>query len=397
MKEEALLKRKRLTEEKYERKKMHQRNKYWEKKKRELEGNDSGNTGAIGKSCTVENRTNYCKQTLKHAMKNKTVPNLKTRCLVNESDLGNNDCIKSVVVSDTNTVTELHQVQNKKPRRNSAKKLTLEEKRRKEREKKQKQRAKIYSDPVQHQQFLLREAENYQKRKKAGKLKMINEKSKREQRIQRRRWIVNARNYRNTKKKEKNEAAYLAANSPPPSPPNEPENLIDVRSISRRRSLKNHKLLKIKNQDLETKNVKLQRALERYKKKYYRMKNVQHQYDSPNAKVKNTFRKGTEAIKKRLKFAEVLSSQIKYNMSTASPTEKKIIAKMISGDYIKKHRVTYQLSNFLSLHQIRQVKKRLTLSKRKRLTNKIEELKRNITLFYENDENSSISPGKKGC
>ena len=57
-------------------------------------------------------------------------------------------------------------------------------------------RKKLKEDPVKYQQYIDREKERYKRRKETGKLKVISQLSKREQRQKRKQWRVKQNNKR---------------------------------------------------------------------------------------------------------------------------------------------------------------------------------------------------------
>lgn len=79
-------------------------------------------------------------------------------------------------------------------------------------------RKKLKEDPLKYQQYIDREKERCKRRKETGKLKVISQLSKREQRLKRKQWRVNQNNKRANDKLRQEIQHYVASNTPPTSP-----------------------------------------------------------------------------------------------------------------------------------------------------------------------------------
>ncbi|CAH0556601.1 unnamed protein product [Brassicogethes aeneus] len=316
--------------------------------------------------------------------------------------------------------------------------VSTEEKRRKEREKKRRQRQKLKENKEKHEEYCKKERENYQKKKSLGKIKLIAEMNKREQRLQRKQWRMRQHKRR---MKLKNVENFLSYNSPPESRAVTPDNqrpespvvldlsvnegLNQIPGLEKSDQRKTHKrtpkeaLSNTENTKLTNKLKQAERLLnetqhklniakakaERYKKQLQRehRKLLRKSSTTPtlNTKVDGIIQRGdTKEIKKQLLFGEVLQEQIKSNLQSCSTEiEKQIASKIISGRVAKKYRVAGKMNSLISNHRYNRSLRQTEImpSRKIRMEEYAQKIKKLIFDFFVSDEVSVQTPGKKDC
>lgn len=258
-------------------------------------------------------------------------------------------------------------------------------------------REALKNDPVKFEEAKKLERERYHKRKEQGKIKAISKLNLRDQRALRKDWRNRSKKSYDRKKKLKKELNNLE--TPPSSPALADPILLDATpgnhghstrsSAGKKRSRNNRKMLKLKIMHLKEK-LKKERALkEKLKKQLYRKKKQKR--DSPNSKVEEMVKgqRVSSALKQALLFGEVLSCQIKHNISNKTNRgEKRILVSSITGKVVKKYRFQKKLKSL--------VPTRLMYSKKPKKANILMNgVRTYIEKFYENDDSSRICPGKK--
>uniref|UniRef100_A0A8D9AZZ8 Uncharacterized protein n=1 Tax=Cacopsylla melanoneura TaxID=428564 RepID=A0A8D9AZZ8_9HEMI len=296
-------------------------------------------------------------------------------------------------------------------RKKSQKEKYLQKRREQKKLSMRKAQEKLRNDPDKHEQVLQKRREAYKQKKDAGKTISIDKMNPRDKRTIRKNWKIASAKYREKKNEENQTQAFLDDNSPPPSP--QPQNYslegcqVEVNIVNnyaeagRKRSRKNREEKNIKIKELEKKLKKAEaekKKLKKYKNKYYRLKNneVTPKADyTPRTKVSKLLKKTpvSNELRKKILFGEVISQQIQQNFAdTNCKTKRALFQDVIGGKVIEKYKFKRYLEVLTS-------KRRNTegYSKQKRIKyhKSIEELRRHVKEFLEQDISSRLTPGKK--
>ena len=293
---------------------------------------------------------------------------------------------------------------------------SVEERRKYERDRKRKQRENIKKNKERHEALNKIARERYHTNKAEGKIKNICDLNPRLQRSLRKRWKINQRRHRESVKRAQKLREYVEENSPPPTPEpvSEPEinmhypqqNQNVLRRVQNSEgSKKKNKKNKVYKDLARTKNqlVVEKRKAERFKKKYQRLLKLKTSIKStsPNTKVTDIIqRRDVKEVKRRLLFGEVLQQQITKNVKNMkTQREKQIAAAVVGGENFKKYRLTKYVKNIVSSHNYKKAKnvKNLNPNRKKKLCEKMEKIKRDVQLFFDDDLNTTQAPGKKDC
>lgn len=307
-------------------------------------------------------------------------------------------------------VTELlHKTQKKQKKTVSLKQI--EEKRRKEREKKRRQREKIKKNPVALAEKREKDRQCYYRRKEKGTITNIHQKSKRDQRLIRKRWKINSKRYRDKQAIATKGANFAENNTPPTSPEiltpassviadlgraSSSRERCGRKKVCANRSATNRQLQKTKKK-LQIANKKV----ERYKKRLQRLTQLSITTPSPKSKVKAIVGKKkniSKTVKKRLLFGEALVTQLKENRKElVDQKERQMFAKLLSGNILKKYRLMGKAKSFLSYKEQRNsLASKGKHYVRKKKSNSIStEIASSVRHFLEEDVNSRMCPGKK--
>lgn len=274
----------------------------------------------------------------------------------------------------------------------------IEKRRKQKREAERRRRERIKSNPELYEKAKAEERARYHRRKKQGKIKSINEESKRTKRIIRKRWRTAANKYRKSKKIMKAAVEFAEQNSPPASPIPQDQIFNPTPATSRRDS--GRKIVKRNRskmyRDIQKLRLELQKTrnqLEKYKKRFYRTKNKKDKEKelSPRSRVLKSLEgcNVPENIKEKLLFSEALNAQISKNLQDVrSVRRRKTYGKLVNGSIMKKYRLVGKLKDFASY-------KILRTSNRKKVAHiNSKNLKKAIQEFYLRDECSRIAPGK---
>ncbi|XP_054288719.1 uncharacterized protein LOC129004253 [Macrosteles quadrilineatus] len=277
---------------------------------------------------------------------------------------------------------------------------SLEEKRKYEREKKRKQREKIRSDADLYAKYLENERIQNKKRKETGKIKSINEMSKREQRVQRKKWRENSMRYAQRKKKREREEEFMRENSPPPETILSPNSSVSsANKISGRKKVRRDRSKVVRELEKTKKMYKRSVALaEKWKKRYYKKMSKVEASPSPKKRVEATISKGIAEVRKKLLFAEALNKQLRSKAKLLkSHRDKQTFYKCLSGTTLKKYRCLKEARGFLKRSEKKyRCNNSLRQFERKKKSTSIGYLqKKAIQKFLEDDDNSIVRPGKK--
>ena len=162
---------------------------------------------------------------------------------------------------------------------------------------------------------------------------------------------------------------------------------------------RNISILEKEKKNLNEKNEVLKRSVEKYKKRAQRLKISQksNRSPSPNKRALQTMKNGREKIKRELSFSYILLKQLKINYNSAKSREKTSIARIVSGNIVKKYRCMKKLTPLISLQRLRAntENNQFILKKQKRISKKIKLLKEQIQEFFIDDEITTQSPNKK--
>lgn len=288
------------------------------------------------------------------------------------------------------------------------KKQTNEERLQKKREAEKRRQERIKADP----ELLLKEKEKwkkkYESRIQKGQIKLVNDMSRRQLKAQRKTWKEKKRNQRETKKKNTEFEEYLQINSPADSNDNNevedqpavhnPESIkTDRRKESGEKRKKRNIAKAYRDRDYyKKKNEELNKKMKMYKKRYQRLKqqNTPKSPLTPKSKV-NKFLKGKkvdEGVRKRLFEGEVFKSEFKKHYSELQSHKDKQAFKerLSSSKILKKYKL---ITSTCKLLQCSSKIKPTYVANKKQFMVSTKRLQ--VRHFLENDENSTMSPGKK--
>ena len=269
-------------------------------------------------------------------------------------------------------------------------------------------RKRKYLDNLTLEQRELKKAkdrEYYQKKKAENKIKSIKSMTEREKRKQRALWKKNSRKYR----QKKENLVNIITNTPPQS---EDENIHvhnDTpyltkrkrgRKVVRKDRAKAYRTIAKQNtkiKEMQNKIDSLKKKIKRQKRKERMLKTVSKNEASPNTKVDNIIRDANVAadVRKKLLFAEVLTSQLQVTAASLpkNSKEREAFQKSVSGTVIKKYRMLNMTKHFLPKNRTN--KDILKTDAKRRVCVVTPEIRSEIVNFFEKDEVSRMCPGKR--
>ncbi|KAG6443763.1 uncharacterized protein LOC115456138 [Manduca sexta] len=255
--------------------------------------------------------------------------------------------------------------------------------------------------PEQKEMKRLKDREYYQRKKAEKKVKTISDMTEREKRKQRKSWREYSQKYRQKKKMMEN----ILADSPPASENEMKSDIRELRKKSGRKRIKKdraqaYRIIKKQKQQIQ----KMQKSIDKLRKKVERNRRreeraSQHCADTPTRKVDEITRECfvTPEVRKHLLFGQVLTAQLKDTAENLPKNSKQREAfqKCVSGNRIKKHRLSYIAKQFLYKNKN---KDNILISNRRRQTLAItQQIREDIHKFFERDDVSRICSGKKDC
>lgn len=262
-------------------------------------------------------------------------------------------------------------------------------------------------DPLRRLEYLETSKQIYRNNQASGKRVLISELGKREQRERRKTWKVQQRKSRQAKSRVK--AATL--NTPPISPDLQDDiNIVDFpipdnsyiqgnepssAQAKRGRKKKNTQRASL-NRKINKLEIKLQSAernAAKYKKKLQRV-NSSPTASTPRTRTKKLLRNfpANHEIKKTLDFHHVIIDQIRERYTKMKGIkEKRSLREVLKGRITKKYRMLKKMTVFGFDRCLPKQNKRST-TRGNRYGDK---LKKMIQTFYERDDNSRITTGKK--
>lgn len=296
---------------------------------------------------------------------------------------------------ESNNVISTPNVRNEVINQKSSGKMTVDERRIRNREKVRTHRAKVYANSDLYEQFLDKQKKNNLSRKERG-LRTISNLDEKQQKIQRNLWRKSQAKHRKNKKEREDllNDESIFETYPPTS-----KNL--YKEAGARKARKNRCILKKKIKKLTEEKEKLvkqksdlKRSLAKYQRRSQRLQKAN--LSSPNKKTAQVMKMGTAEIEKELSFSFALQSQIKANYNASSELEKTAVAKVIAGNVIKKQRSVGKLRPLVSIRRIQYNKKKPGFIPNKQVWNQCKSMsfKQVIHEFFCDSENTSQSPNK---
>lgn len=266
-------------------------------------------------------------------------------------------------------------------------------------------REKLKQDPVKHEEVKAADRQRYSKDKELGKKKSIQEMSTRDQRAMRKKWRKNTSDYRKKKKIQEKTLEMLEKDTPPSSPNGTIEERpvptsrsdTEERSKQNRRKYREAKNKEIKNLELKLK--KLYAEKYKYKNKYYRLKKKQMTEDekrthTPRSSIRRMAKRNnmSDKVQRSLLFSAAVSQQIRSNFSQEnSRAKKKLFSEVIGGHIIEKYKFKKYMEALTSQRCY------LKTAKNRNIRNGLDEMKKEVQKFLEQDICSRMAPGKKDC
>ncbi|VEN36771.1 unnamed protein product, partial [Callosobruchus maculatus] len=297
------------------------------------------------------------------------------------------------------------------------KKLSREELLQKKREAERLRYQRRKNDPQKREEMREKEKLKYQKKKEKGLRKLVKDMTPREHRSALKNWKEYCTVYRAKRLRLKNITnIFVRENTPlsdteadtPPSRPASPAPVqifpapspaVSSASLQQRKKEAKKRRQKF-NRERNEKIARLEKNLEKYKKRLARLerKKKRNVEDTPKTKMLTMLNEPDqrkEVVKKAL-FGDVITKQLKENYSTLKRTkEKQIFKKVVTGRVLQKykHWIPKEMkswsragkkSNHIGLEV--PVAKRCTIP---------DCYKRAVQDFYEDDSNSRMAAGKK--
>ena len=297
------------------------------------------------------------------------------------------------------------------------KKLSREELLQKKREAEKLRYQRRKNDPKKREERREKEKLKYQKKKEKGLRKLVKNMTPREHRAALKKWKEHCTVYRAKKLRLKSATnTFLRENTPvsdpevdtPPSRPSSPVPVqispapspaVSSASLQQRKKEATKRRKKF-NRERNKKIARLEKKIEKYKKRLARLvsknkKNVEDTSKTKILKMLDEPDKREEVVKKAL-FGDVISKQLKENYSTLKRTkERQIFKKVVTGSIVQKYR-----------HWIPKEIKSLSRPGKKSNLNGLDvpvakrckipdSYKRAVQNFFEDDSNSRMAAGKK--
>lgn len=259
----------------------------------------------------------------------------------------------------------------------------------------QRLRDEIKNDPVKYEEAKRKERERYHARKKAGKIKIINNMTPREQRKVRKNWREKSKKSYDLKKR-KNELERKLEQDTPLASPNSPVLVQNVPSTSianmfKNRRRKNRRELKKEIEHLKSQLKEVIKKKEKYKKRAQRSQISK--LDTPVKNVKE-LTKGqhiTPAVKRMLLYGKVVTKQLRENFKNKTKYRKVIAS--LAGKVVKKYRLMSEVGKICSVKMIRGA-----TTEKKNKFNKLHRflaIKNCVRSFLERDEHSRMCQAKR--
>uniref|UniRef100_A0A6P7HAX1 Uncharacterized protein LOC114348457 isoform X1 n=1 Tax=Diabrotica virgifera virgifera TaxID=50390 RepID=A0A6P7HAX1_DIAVI len=238
----------------------------------------------------------------------------------------------------------------------------------------------------------------------------------RQQRLKRKQWRTNLAAFRQRQKALKETGQHLENNTPPNSSDEEnvPENI--RADIGRRRAIQNRVKRHREKVKTREKIKKLEAALEKYKKRYQRLKAEKQKKElemkqprTPLTPLTNTDliidetpytpRKTlkVDEIKKKILFGQVMEEQLRHSYKECEQNRtKQVIKKLMSGNIIRKYGLKKYCSRkigFRNLSPKKYQNKSILVHEKKRSVG-MDTVRRQIHKYFNEDLNSRICAGK---
>lgn len=147
------------------------------------------------------------------------------------------------------------------------------------------------------------------------------------------------------------------------------------------------KLLEIKNEELRVK-------LNRYRVRLFREKNANRTTESPksklNAKIRREKLKISEKVRRQILFGDAVKEDMISAFSTSPKKLKREMMKVLTFKFLKKYRFMSEAKPFF--HTTLYEKRKKPMGSRRRA---FDVVKNSVVKFYEQDDVSTLAPGKK--
>lgn len=278
-----------------------------------------------------------------------------------------------------------------------------EERLRKKREAERRRYNRLKQDEEGANWLKEKEKKQYALKKKKGTVKPIDKCTPRQQRIKRKNWRKISKRYRENKKIKELQGDYVQNNTPPES---ENESFDDeaLQDIAKQR--RSNKIRKRRSRESAKKDKlisKLKSKVEKYKKRYQRLKQKNEKTKdklTPNKRVELIMKNklGSNEIRKKLLFAEVIKEQINENSKRVkSFREKNILKRVMTGSILEKYRLTNQLPRSMRTKNKKLTKPRfgtISIKSEKMKKTMINQTKILVQEFLEDDKHSRLTAGK---
>ena len=257
-------------------------------------------------------------------------------------------------------------------------------------EKQRRYRRRRDADQLRREEYLAKEKERYKKLREIGIRKSKSEMTKREHRRNRRMWRLQKKDLRKRKKEVRNIL------TPPESPEPLPQivEVVDNQPGPSRQHVVSTKKRNRNKSKFYRRNLFLQRKIEeanlranRYRLRWVRLKEeIKGGIETPRSKTRRLLRKSSSVyVKRALDFHHVLVSQVEKSYKQFKL--KKSIKEILRGKIMRKYRLT--------THAFKQMRVPMKRGKTTRKGSLSSRLKGKVQCFFERDDNSRTTTGKK--
>ena len=253
-------------------------------------------------------------------------------------------------------------------------------------EKQKRYRERRNNDPERRAKHRQLQQENYQREEELGIRKPVSDLSKRDKRMKRRYWKEKQRLSRQKRTSE----TVAVSMTPPKTPVNnvqpEPGSSRQRKQANRKKRRENAKLLR-ERKLLLIKLREAERKADMYRQRWKRLKKYKGP-ETPRTKTSKLLRCfSTKGVRKALNFHHVLLAQLRKNCQKRNA--QRAIDDLVAGNVMKKYRMTEYMKKEIGINLRRT---RVGKPKKGSLSTV---LKSKVRQFFERDDNSRITTGKK--
>lgn len=280
--------------------------------------------------------------------------------------------------------------------------MTIEQKKELKRERERARRKRIKDDPVQREIQREKERKRYLEKKEKGIVKLIADMTPREQRLSRKSWRINSRNYQMRKDAYKQESLRLREDTPPASD----EEINEIDPVQRKLDMRKRILNRNKQrryQNLKKMEAKIRDLTMVARKLKQRCRRLEQEKATKKSLTLNSTTEvplsSEDGIGNRVLLGDVIKNQlVESYKSAADNRSKQVIKKIINGPVVKKYRMKTAICDEIKCRRgFRHTNMNIFKFEKKHYQRQqmMRNLRKHVQLFLEQDINSRVCPGKK--